>query len=123
MERHYRLSSPAAAGPRKPAVAERVPGDQPDDQPGSAKNRRAARRPPVGGGKPPGAPGPSRDPQRPAVVLCDVVLASPVHSHATTVAFSAARQQRPSGARSLVGLGCDAVPAQQWKRTRHIRRD
>ena len=93
------------AVPRKPTVAERIPSEQPDDQPGSAKNRRAARRPPVGGGKPPGAPGPSRDPQRPAVVLCDVVLAGPVHSHATTVAFSAARQQPPVVAgRSSVGL-------------------
>jgi hypothetical protein len=90
----YRPRGPA--GPRKPPVAECVPGDQPDDQRGNAKDRRTARRPPVEGGKPPGAPDPSRHPQRPAVVLYDVVLAGPVHPHATTVAFSAACQQPPS---------------------------
>ena len=98
---HGRWSGITGRRPRRPTVAERVPSEQPDDQPGSTKNRRAARRPPVGGGKPPGAP----DPQRPAVMFYDVVLASPVHSHATTVTFSAARQQPPVVAgRSLIGL-------------------
>ena len=76
MERHYRLSSPPAGRPRKPAVAECVPSDQPDDQPGSA-GTAAPRDGRQWGQEATGGAGPIQGPQRPAVVLCDVSSPAP----------------------------------------------